>query len=155
MVNNITDYIKIYGGYGFYIIAFLLLILLFIMPVFLGLIGVVFPSFNYFPALDGNHFSSNIWFEFFKTPHLFKIVITTFSIGFFATLVAFCISSFLIASFHIFYLNSINSNKESHKIWNRLTSFLSIFLSIPHVAFSIGFLFLIIPFWVYFKNIIT
>jgi putative thiamine transport system permease protein len=102
--------------------GFILLCLLWVLPLFAGLLAIVFSTYN--PAG---------WRALFAHPQLWSAVIVSLTTGtaglIIATMLAFWIAAGLFGS----------------PAWKKLQGLMGGFLSLPHLAFAIGFGFLIMP----------
>ena len=103
------------------------------MPLLVGLMGVVLPSFGYDPALGQLDFHGQHWQQLFHQPEFWSGLRLSLGSGLLATLFAYWFASSLImVSFD--------------KPWfTRLQAAITPILSIPHASITIGALFLLAP----------
>ncbi|MDO6566113.1 ABC transporter permease subunit [Alteromonas sp. 1_MG-2023] len=119
-----------------------LLILLLSLPVLAGLVGVVLPAFGYFPALDAHNFTFDVFGRLFAIDGMGKMMLLSFFTGLIATLLSVASAFLLLAVFyHSSYLNKIQT-------W------LSPLLVLPHAAAAIALLFVLSPSG-FFSSIVT
>ncbi|MFW8590901.1 ABC transporter permease [Glaciecola sp. 2405UD65-10] len=111
----------------------LLLIALLSLPVLAGLIGVLLPAFGYFPALDAHSFTLNVFNQLLAVKGLVSMLVLSFTSGFLATIIAVA-SAFLLLA--VFYRSAF---------LNKLQSWLSPLLVLPHAAAAIALLFVLSP----------
>ena len=107
--------------------------LLFILPVLVGLIGIVIPAMDYFPPLGHISFSTAAIDTFLATPGLWKASLLSMKTGLLATATSL-IGCFILLV--VFYLTPAHS---------RLTRLIIPLVAIPHSAIAIGFVFLLTP----------
>lgn len=119
-----------------------LLILLLSLPVLAGLIGVVLPAFGYFPALDAHHFTFSVFAQLFAIDGIGKMVLLSFFTGLLGTMISVA-SAFLLLA--VFYRSSY---------LNKLQTWLSPLLVLPHAAAAIALLFVLSPSG-FFSSIVT
>jgi putative thiamine transport system permease protein len=111
--------------------AVVLLILL--VPVIMGLAGVLLPAFGYFPAAGAKEFTIEPWRMLFDLPGVWHSTILAAWIGLSATFLSCTIVIALFAQFH---------NSAIFRLVDRT---LSPLLSVPHVAIALGLAFVIAP----------
>jgi putative thiamine transport system permease protein len=111
--------------------AVVLLILL--VPVIMGLGGVLLPAFGYFPAVGAKEFTLEPWRMLSASPGAWRSTISAAWIGLAATSLSFTIVIALFAQFH---------NSAIFRLVHRT---LSPLLSVPHVAIAVGLAFVIAP----------
>lgn len=111
----------------------LLLFLLLLIPVSVGLIGIVFPSFGYFPALDRHDFSFDIFKQLFAVDGVGRMVWLSLFTGIGSTLLATLCTFLLLAAC---YKSSFLS---------KVQTMLSPLLVLPHAATAIALLFVLSP----------
>ncbi|WP_247670758.1 ABC transporter permease subunit [Alteromonas sp. MMG017] len=124
------------------VIVRVLLILLLSLPVLAGLIGVVLPAFGYFPALDAHHFTFSVFAQLFAIDGMGKMALLSVSSGLLATMISVA-SAFLLLA--VFYRSSY---------LNKLQTWLSPLLVLPHAAAAIALLFVLSPSG-FFSSIVT
>ncbi|WP_017444233.1 ABC transporter permease [Gayadomonas joobiniege] len=104
-----------------------------LVPVVAGLLGVLLPAFNYFPALGSSQFSGAAFTQLLATPGLLKMLCLSLFCGFLATWIAFKLNIMILASFY-------------HTPWlNRIEQGLSPVLAVPHAAAAIAIAFILTP----------
>ena len=108
-------------------------ILLFGLPVLLGLIGIILPAMSYFPALGKTSFSSNAAQQFLATPGLGLASWLSLKTGLLATCVSVCGCFIILAAF------SISPQMA------KLRRLLGPLIAIPHSTIAIGMVFLLAP----------
>lgn len=110
-----------------------ILLLLLVLPVLGGLISVLLPAFSWVPALEQTTLSLQGFHDLWQTPGLTQMVALSIATGLISTLLAFVLSSMILAAF-------FNST------WlTRIERLLSPILVIPHAAAAIAVGFLIAP----------
>ena len=110
-----------------------LVAVLFLLPVVVGVSGAFLPAFGYIPELGQNELSFNAWEQLFETPGLTTMLKLTLVSGIGATFLSLIIAfSFVSAAWN-------------HRWWNQAERWLSPILAAPHVAYAVGFSFLIMP----------
>jgi len=110
---------------------FLLLIL--IVPVFGGLIGVLFPAFGWAPELSQYEFGFKGFQQLWQTAGINQMIVLSLATGLISTLLAFVITIMILAAFF-------------NSVWlDRIQHILSPILVIPHAAAAIAVGFLIAP----------
>ncbi len=107
--------------------------LFFILPIIAGLIGTWLPAFGFLPSIGRYEMSLVPFIQLFNHPSTLTSIKLSISSALIATVVAFGISQWLCMRLY----------KKS--TWRWLTSSLAPLLAIPHLAFAIGFSFLIAP----------
>lgn len=110
-----------------------LLILMLSLPVLAGLVGVVLPAFGYFPALDAHDFTFSVFAQLFAIDGMSKMALLSFFTGLTATVISVA-SAFLLLA--VFYRSSY---------LNKLQTWLSPLLVLPHAAAAIALLFVLSP----------
>ncbi|MRI35446.1 ABC transporter permease [Endozoicomonas sp. OPT23] len=110
-----------------------LVAVLFLAPVVVGVSGAFLPAFGYIPELGHHEFSLNAWRHLIETPGLAKMLALTLTSGVGATLLS------LILAF------SFVSAAWNKRWWRQAERWLSPILAAPHVAYAVGFSFLIMP----------
>jgi putative thiamine transport system permease protein len=111
--------------------AVVLLILL--VPVIMGLAGVLLPAFGYFPAAGAEKLTLEPWRMLSASPGVWRSTILAAWIGLAATLLSCTIVIALLAHFH------------NSAIFRLVRRTLSPLLSVPHVAIAVGLAFVIAP----------
>ncbi|MDA7598574.1 ABC transporter permease [Alphaproteobacteria bacterium] len=116
-------------------IARLFVLLLFISPLLVGLLGVIVPAFGYFPGLgrtpDGPVFDA--FWQFLALPGITKAIFLSLTTGFIATFGSLICSFLVLASF---------TTPPARRILLRLSGPL---IAIPHSTIAIGIVFLLAP----------
>jgi len=107
--------------------------LLFVLPISLGLLATWLPAIGYLPGLKGSEFSSNALQAVFSHPSTYSSLILSVSSALIATLSAFLLSQWLCMSLY------------RSRLWPLLKHSIAPLLAIPHLAFSVGLVFLIAP----------
>ncbi len=111
----------------------ILTLVIFLTPVGVGFLGTLLPSFGYFPALGGQGIHFDVWGRLWAQPGLAGAVRLSLVTGVGATVVSFALACGFLAAFH-------------QRAWfARLQVFLTPLLAIPHVAVSVGLLFILAP----------
>ena len=105
----------------------------FLAPVLAGLLGTLLPAFHYFPALGGEGFSLEPWRQLIDYPGIGAAVSRSLYTGFAASLISFAIVCLFTASTY------------GTKSFRMMRRWLGPFLSVPHTAVAVGFLFLFSP----------
>ena len=118
--------------------------LLFLIPIAVGLFGVLLPSLGYFPDLGGNQFHFEIFHQLLDHPALPNSVSLTLFSGISATFISLCLAILLAA------MLSQDGNSGNNK--NKITRFFVIvqrglipLIAVPHAAIALGLAFLIAP----------
>ena len=102
-------------------------------PIFIGVIGVLLPSFGLAPALGQYSINTQSWSNLFNEAEFWSGLKLSLLSGFAATALAYWFASSLIVTCF-------------HRPWfQRFQAFITPLLSIPHVAVTIGLLFLLTP----------
>lgn len=104
-----------------------------LLPVTLGVVGTLLPSFGYFPVAGFHQLTGNYYEMFWQAPGLSSMVMATLVSGSLAISISLLLT---ITIFSVFY------NSSSWKIWR---NFLSPMLAFPHAAFALGVMFLVTP----------
>lgn len=107
--------------------------LLFIIPILIGLVGTWLPAMGYLPSIGSDELSISPLLDVLNHPSTLTSVKTSLSSALIATLVAFTASQLLCMSLY----------KKRGWVW--LKSSIAPLLAIPHLAFAIGFAFVIAP----------
>ncbi|CAD5272590.1 putative thiamine transport system permease protein [Alteromonas sp. 38] len=110
-----------------------LLVLLLSLPVLAGLVGVMLPAFGYFPALDAHDFTFTVFAQLLAIDGMGKMVLLSFITGLSATVISVA-SAFLLLA--VFYRSAY---------LNKLQTWLSPLLVLPHAAAAIALLFVLSP----------
>jgi putative thiamine transport system permease protein len=108
-------------------------LLILLVPVIMGLAGVLLPAFGYFPAAGAEEFTIGPWRMLFDSPGVWRSTILAAWIGLSATFLSCTIVIALFAQFH------------NSAIFRLVERTLSPLLSVPHVAIAIGLAFVIAP----------
>ena len=107
--------------------------LLFVLPVLLGLIGIILPASGYFPVLGKTGFSTDAARHFLETPGLGFASWLSLKTGLLATFVSLGSCFSILAAFF------------SSRIMVRLRHLLGPLVAIPHSTIAIGLVFLLAP----------
>ncbi|MGI0116896.1 ABC transporter permease [Zooshikella sp. RANM57] len=107
--------------------------LLCLLPVILGVVGTVLPSFGYFPVAGFHNLNIDYYIILWQEPGFSTMVVATLISGCLATSIALLLT---VTIFSVFYSTSY------WKIWHSL---LSPMLAFPHAAFALGMMFLVTP----------
>jgi len=117
---------------------------IFVVPILVGIFGVLLPSFGYFPEIGGNKLSLDVFGQLIREPTLPNSILLTIFSG---------ISSTLISLILAIFLSAIISSGDI--LWTQkriLANFilainkgLISLIAIPHAAIALGFAFLISP----------
>lgn len=111
----------------------ILTISLLIVPIFIGLVGILIPAFGYLPAIGGETFSLDPFHRLFSEPGFMRSLWLSFFIGFASTGITFIIVIFFLAAW------------GQSRFFTMMRSLISPLLSIPHAAAAFGLAFLIAP----------
>lgn len=103
------------------------------VPIAVGLLGVLLPSFGYLPVIGGTELTFDPWRRLFAQPALAKSIAVSLTSGLFTTAAALTTVCLFIAG---------SSGTRVYSWFRRLVSPL---LSVPHAAAAFGFAFLIAP----------
>ncbi|HKG73310.1 MAG TPA: ABC transporter permease subunit [Aestuariivirgaceae bacterium] len=108
-------------------------LLILLVPVIMGLAGVLLPAFGYFPAAGAKELTLEPWRMLSASPGVWRSTILAAWIGLASTLLSCMIVIALFAQFH------------DSAIFGLVRRTLSPLLSVPHVAIAIGLAFVIAP----------
>ncbi len=108
-------------------------VLVLILPVGAGLLGMLLPAFNYFPALERTSFSFDAFTELFHYDGIWKMAVLSLSTGLISTLLALIGSIAIIATFY------------QRRTLQAVQRWLSPMLVIPHAAAAIALAFIFTP----------
>ena len=106
---------------------------LIIMPILIGLIGVILPATGYFPPLGGKTVSLKPVEDFFHLPGISHSIWLSFTTGLLATALSAGMALLLPGLLY------------GHKSFQILGRYLSPILSLPHITVAVGILFLMQP----------
>ena len=110
-----------------------LVAVLFLAPVIIGVSGAFLPAFGYIPELGQHEFNFDAWRQLIETPGLISMLGLTLVSGIGATLLSLAIAfAFVSAAWN-------------QRWWRQAERWLSPILAAPHVAYAVGFSFLIMP----------
>ncbi|GAB5467694.1 MAG: ABC transporter permease subunit [Rhodospirillales bacterium] len=103
-----------------------------LLPVLVGLVGVLLPAFGYFPALGGTVFTLEPWIRLFAEPGIW----TASALGLFTGLASTAISLALVVLL-----------LAAGQTWIRrlLQGLLAPLVAVPHIALGVGLTFLLMP----------
>lgn len=104
-----------------------------VVPVAVGLLGTLLPSFGILPVLGGTVPTLQPWRDLLATPGLGAALRLTLGIGFAASLLSLAVAVGFCAAWH------------GSRWFARLRRVLPPLLAVPHAAFAIGFAFLVAP----------
>ncbi|WP_062260500.1 ABC transporter permease [Endozoicomonas arenosclerae] len=110
-----------------------LVAVLFFAVVLLGTLSAVLPAFGYFPALGMSSLSLKSWGQLWETPGLAEMLWLSFFSGAGATLVSMLLALALVSA------------AWGSRFWHQAERWLSPIMATPHVALSVGLMFLIMP----------
>ncbi|MCG7497680.1 thiamine ABC transporter permease [Vibrio sp. Of7-15] len=114
-------------------LLYLTMVAICLLPLVPGVLGLVFSSFHYLPPIGFESPSFDAFKQVTQWPGVEKSILLTIVTSVFSTILATSITFLILrASWH--------SSK-----WQRIELWLSPLLSLPHVAFAIGFAFLFTP----------
>ncbi len=111
----------------------LMLILLFVLPIGIGLIGTWLPALGYMPSIGSEIISWQPLLAVFAHPSTATSLATSLSSSILSTLLSFIISQCICMQLY------------QTSSWRWLHSLLAPLLAIPHLAFAIGLAFLLSP----------
>lgn len=114
-------------------LLYLTMVTICLLPLIPGVLGLVFSSFHYLPPIGFDIPSFAAFKQVAQWPGVEKSLLLTITSSVFSTLLAASITFFILR----FSWNS--------KRWKSIELWLSPLLSLPHVAFAIGFAFLFAP----------
>ncbi len=114
-------------------LAATLVAVLFFAVVLLGALSAVLPAFGYLPVLGMTSLSFTPWLQLWETPGLAEMLWWSFFSGLGATVI-----SMLLA------LAFVSAAWDS-RFWRQAERWLSPIMATPHVALSVGLVFLIMP----------
>lgn len=103
------------------------------LPVLAGLVGVVMPALGYFPALNANDVSGQVFERLFALNGIGTMVGLSLGTGLVATIISFVGAMVLLAAFY------------RSAYLQRIQSLLSPLLVLPHAAAAIALLFVLSP----------
>ena len=106
---------------------------LFILPVMAGLLGTWLPALGYLPSIGANQISIAPVLAVLSHPSSYSSIQTTLSSALLATAGAFLISQWLCMQLY------------GSGSWLWIKRSIALLLAVPHLAFGIGFAFLISP----------
>lgn len=109
------------------------LLLLLCIPVLAGLVGVIFPALGYFPAIDANAFSTQVFATLFDLPDIWQMMWLSLFTGVGSTLLAVIAAFCILATFY------------QSSLLGKIQGVLSPFLVFPHAAAAISLLFVVSP----------
>ncbi|MGI9399719.1 MAG: ABC transporter permease [Rhizobiaceae bacterium] len=102
-------------------------------PILCGLGATILPAFGYFPALGGNAFSFEPWYELLATPGLLRSCLISLATGLITTFAALAVVAGFVAGW-------------SHtRFFRAIQHLVSPLLSVPHAAAAFGLAFLFMP----------
>ncbi len=108
-------------------------LILFLVPILVGLLGTWLPAFGYLPVLGQEAFSLEPWRKLFAYPGLATAVRTGLFSGFLGTAIAALSVILFVAACH------------QRPIFRAIKTLLSPLLAVPHAALAIGLAFLLAP----------
>ena len=110
-----------------------LTLMLFLVPVLVGLIGTILPSLGFMPALGSTNFAIDPWRELAAWPGIETSISLSLATGVIATAISLGVVIGCCSTCHSTHLFSLLRRSISH------------LLSVPHVSVAIGFAYLIAP----------
>ena len=103
--------------------------IVFVLPILLGLLGIILPAAGYFPALDHSNFSGKAAREFMATFTLGPASWLSLKIGLFAAAISLLGSFVILAAF------------AGGQVMTKIRYFLGPLVAIPHSTIAIGIAF--------------
>ncbi len=105
---------------------------LLLLPVAMGLLGVLLPAFGYLPVLGGEQVSLDVWRALLAEPGLLHASLLSLRTGLASTLLSLIFILLLLAG---------------GETWlkRRLQALLSPLVAVPHIALAVGLAFLLMP----------
>lgn len=111
-------------------ILFFLTLLCCVLPILFGLLGILFPAFNYLPIIQAKQISLTAFQQVIAWSGIEKSILLTLWTGLASSFSALAITYLLLSNFW------------QTKQWKKIEILLSPVLAVPHVAFAIGLAFL-------------
>lgn len=105
----------------------------FFLTIFAGVVGVVLPSVDFFPAAGKTGMGLGPWISMLSAPGLARSIGVTVFSGAAATAVSVGLTGLFTALLY------------RTRVWNRLEKTLSPMLAVPHAAVAVGLAFLVAP----------
>lgn len=102
-------------------------------PLIIGLIATLAPAFSWIPVLGLNTPSLDSWYQLFTQPSIWQSITLSLSITLCSTLLTLIFTFTLLVKFY------------HSRHWSWIIGTLSPIFALPHVAFTIGFVFLFTP----------
>lgn len=124
-MNLLTKSVRYYPATG--------IVLLFFLPIFLGMLWAILPAFGYFPVLGFDSLGFEAWHRLFEMPGLRKSLCLTIFTGISASVISCVVALFITASFY------------TSGIYKVLQNTLAPLLAIPHLTIAAGIAFLLAP----------
>lgn len=106
---------------------------LFVLPILFGLLGTWLPAFGFLPSINSVTFSLEAFDQLYQHPSTSTSLKVTLQSAFISTCFAFVISQWLSVQLY------------STRAWRWLTQSIAPLLALPHLAFGVGFAFIISP----------
>ncbi|QFI38223.1 thiamine ABC transporter permease [Moritella marina ATCC 15381] len=114
-------------------VVVLLTVIISFLPLFPGLVGLIFAAFGYIPAIDQYTFSFTGFNALLAWPGLNQSIMLTLFVSITSTLLsAVCCFAILQSCWH-------------SRWWKQIETLLAPIMALPHVAFAVGFAFLFTP----------
>ena len=110
-----------------------LALVVFLLPILIGLLFTCGPAFGYLSAVGSNHFSLDPFAALLHHPSLPGALRSTIVSGVAASLISLGLALWIAATLY------------GSRLWYTIELSLAPLLSLPHAAFAIGFTFLIAP----------
>lgn len=110
-----------------------LTLLIFLGPIFLGLLGTLAPAFGLMPAFGGRNFSLDPFVTLFDWPGISRATMLSIKVGVLSTLVSLAIAVLVIAGFY------------ETRLFAVLQRGLAPLLSLPHAAAAFALAFMLAP----------
>lgn len=101
-----------------------------LLPVLSGVLVSLLPAFGFFPGLNSYQIDFTAWQDFFNQAAIWKSVIVSFGVGLSATVISLLLTII------------VGAWRPFENLFQRFQPILSPILSIPHLSFALGFLFL-------------
>ncbi|UJF17052.1 hypothetical protein L0B53_03700 [Vibrio sp. SS-MA-C1-2] len=114
-------------------IIFIMVAMICFLPLIPGVLGIIAPALGWLPALGLNELSLSAWTTLFNWPTLPHATFLALFIALSSTFLALVIA-FLVLYFH-----------WQKRTWRWIERLLSPLIALPHIAFTIGLLFLFSP----------
>ena len=110
--------------------------LFFLCPILLGLMGLILPSFGFFPALGLHEFSLLPFVTFWQHPQTYIALISAFMIGLIST---------ILSIICVFILMAIGMQHKGAALFRFIRFLIGPLIALPHSTVAIALLFLLAP----------